>query len=146
MNLKHNETRTRLYNIWKSMRRRCQESSNKRYARYGGRGIVVCEEWQDYLVFRDWALANGYNDTLSIDRIDNNGNYTPSNCRFSDVVTQNNNRSINHRIIFNGELYTIAELAKMFGLSWSTLLDRLSKGWPIEEALTTRPLGRRVSS
>jgi hypothetical protein len=83
----------RLYNIWHSMRQRCLDSNRKDYHRYGGRGISICCEWNDYKIFRDWAMANSYSDKLSIDRINVNGNYCPENCRWVDAKTQANNRS-----------------------------------------------------
>lgn len=83
----------RLYNIWHSMKQRCLYENGKDYPRYGGRGITVCKEWEnDYPAFRSWALSHGYDDSLSIDRINVNGNYEPSNCRWADAKLQANNR------------------------------------------------------
>lgn len=88
----HGESKTRLYEIWSSMRYRCSNPKHKAWKNYGGRGIAVCDEWREYDVFREWALANGYGPTLTIDRIDNDGNYEPSNCRWATYSQQNYNR------------------------------------------------------
>ena len=89
---KHGESRTRLYKRWTSMLQRCENPNNRSFANYGGRGISVCDEWHDYPTFRGWALANGYEESLSIDRIDTNGNYEPSNCRWTTSSVQLSNR------------------------------------------------------
>lgn len=95
---KHGGGGTRLYYSWYAMVDRCNNPKNKRFHRYGGRGISVCEEWEkDFSVFREWAMKNGYSDDLSIDRIDNDGNYEPSNCKWSTAKEQANNRSTNKK-------------------------------------------------
>lgn len=134
----HGETDTRLYNIWLAMKRRCDTPSLKAYPDYGGRGITVCDEWvNSYESFRDWSLANGYNEKLSIDRINNNGNYEPDNCRWVDCVAQANNRRSNVILEFNGESHNITEWARILGKNPKTLYSRRQSGDSVERILRT---------
>ena len=90
---KHGGEGTRLYRIWKGMKQRCYNPKTENYQNYGGRGITICDSWRcDFPAFRDWALANGYSDDLSIDRIDNDKGYGPDNCRWADRITQRANQ------------------------------------------------------
>lgn len=113
-----------LYRIWVRMRDRCNRPSNSRYARYGARGIRVCEEWNDPTAFIAWALSNGYEPGLQIDRINNDGHYEPSNCRFVTQQQNVNNRECTRK--FRGE--AIADVARKNGVSYWTALARLKRG------------------
>lgn len=132
----HNGKKTRLYCIWKGMRQRCNNPKNHAYHHYGGRGITICKEWDSFEIFRDWALTNGYEDTLTIDRKDNNGNYEPSNCRWATQKEQMNNVSYNRRVEWNGEEHTVSEWSEITGISRGVIAARLNNGWSIERTLT----------
>lgn len=128
----------RLYETWKNMKRRCYDTANKRYANYGGKGIRVCDAWlHDYSAFRSWALSHGYADNLSIDRVNNDGNYEPSNCRWATAKEQENNMSRNHILTYNGISHTISEWADLLGFTYSTLSHRVQRGWSVEQLLNT---------
>lgn len=143
--MKHGMIGTRIYNIWHDMKRRCYCKSRKSYARYGGRGITVCPEWQEFMPFYDWAMANGYSDNLTIDRIDVNGNYEPSNCRWVTSKEQANNKRNNHMITHNGKTQTITQWADELEINESTLHSRISRGFSCEKVLTM-PKGCRRKS
>lgn len=121
----HGDSKTRLYNIWLGMRRRCYDQNTKAYSNYGGRGVSVCDQWLDYETFKEWSLNNGYSDLLSIDRIDNNGNYSPENCRWADHKTQANNKSCNIKVVFNGEEGCLADISEKSGIKHKTLYCRI---------------------
>lgn len=136
----HGETNTRLHRIWKAMRERCRYKRNIHYKTYGGRGITVCKEWDEsFVAFRDWALKNGYADNLSIDRIDNNGNYTPENCRWATPKQQARNTTRTR--LFNGR--TLSEWAEILGIGRGVLSNRIyCRGWTVERALN-EPVHKR---
>ena len=147
-NTKHGLCRkTRLYTIWKGMRERCNNPNSVSYVNYGGRGIKVCDEWNDFGVFYEWSMQNGWDESsnLSIDRIDVNDGYHPNNCKFSTRKQQANNTRRNHMIAFNGETHTIAEWADITGISAGRIWSRLfiSK-WSVDDALTLK-VGRNGS-
>jgi hypothetical protein len=128
------------------MLERCYRPYNKSYLDYGGRGIEICDEWRcNFLTFHDWAVADGYSDNLTIDRIDVNGNYLPSNCRWSTAKVQANNRRNNRLITINGKTHTISEWADEYGLQEDTVLRRLKYGWDNVRAITTPVIGGDVS-
>lgn len=124
----HHLSNTRLFTIHRLMKRRCYDKRIKQYKNYGGRGIKVCDEWLNSLEnFAKWSYANGYNDTLTIDRIDNNGNYEPNNCRWVDNTIQANNKRNNIFLEYNGEKKTIAQWSKELNISYSKMYNRIVK-------------------
>ena len=133
----HGMCKTRLYRTWSHMMDRCYRPRTRNYQRYGGRNISVCDEWHSFLGFAEWALNNGYSDNLTIDRVDNNGNYCPQNCRWVDYTTQANNRSNNHLVSISGETKTIAEWSRIYGIDYSLIRQRMYLGWDEEKAITT---------
>lgn len=141
---KHGMKNTRLYGIWSKMKERCNDTENPKFARYGGHGISVCEEWQkSFISFKDWALAHGYKDNLSIDRINNDGNYEPSNCRWADAITQANNTSANRRITIDGETHTITEWERIMGYKHGVIFARLNYGKMSEKESVKKPLRKK---
>ena len=131
------DTKNRLYRIWADMKRRCKNPDRPCYKDYGGRGIRVCQEWENsFDSFREWALNNGYSDDLSIDRIDNDGNYEPSNCRWATPKEQANNKRNNFYISYKGETRTLTEWCEVFGLDRNIVAMRIYRdNIPFEEAI-----------
>jgi hypothetical protein len=127
----------RLYTIWSGIKRRCMNKNNKDYSKYGGRGIKICKEWiGDFKRFHDWAIKNGYNDLLTIDRKNVNGNYEPLNCRWATQKVQSNNKTNNIVLNYKGESNTVTEWADKLNFNPESIRSRLSRGWTISEALT----------
>ena len=130
----------RIYSIWRGMKSRCYYKGNSSYARYGARGITVCAEWRnDFLSFFEWSKANGYKKGLTIDRIDNNGNYEPSNCRWVTPQVQSNNTRRNVFITHDGETHSISEWSRLTGINRTTLQLRVSRGCS-DDLLFAKPI------
>lgn len=136
---KHGMSKTHIYGVWCTMKSRCYNKNSQHYSLYGGRGITVCEEWlNDFMAFYEWSMSNGYSDDLTIDRIDTNGNYEPSNCRWVTVKEQQNNRRNNKMLTYNGKTQTLAQWADEKHIKIGTLHSRLTKyKWSVERALNT---------
>lgn len=138
----HGMSNTRLYSVWEGMKRRCMNSNSTNYKYYGGRGIKICEEWLKFEGFMEWSLANGYDDKLSIDRIDGNRNYEPSNCRWTTKGVQANNRSNSIKLCHEGEYVPISFLADKYEIPNGTLRARVNAGWSVEKSINT-PLRKK---
>lgn len=134
---KHHLTDTRLYGIWEKMRGRCYCISNPDYSKYGGRGITICNEWKnDFKIFYDWAMSNGYREDLTIDRINVNGNYEPNNCRWATHKEQQRNRRNNRLIKYKGETHCLFEWAEIYSINPKILSQRLNRDrMPFEKAI-----------
>lgn len=135
---KHGMKHTRLYNTWCNIKQRCYGIDCKNYKNYGARGIKVCDEWlNDFMCFYNWAMDNGYNNELTIDRVDVNGNYEPSNCRWATMTEQANNKTTNHYVLYKGAKMTVKQLSDKYGIAYRTLLCRINRGWDVEKAVNT---------
>lgn len=132
-NVKHNESRTRLYKIWVGMKGRCFNPRNSEYKNYGGRGITVCDEWLDYISFRNWAINNGYTNELTIERINVDLGYCSDNCKWIPLKEQLRNTTRTIYITYNGETLCANDWAKRFGIPHNSLVRRFRKGLPLEE-------------
>lgn len=144
----HGLSNTRLYRVWNTMKQRCLNPNNSGYRRYGGRGISICDEWMNFSEFRKWAIENGYNENsafgeLTIDRINNDGNYEPTNCRLANQTTQMNNRVSNVYVEHRGVVKTIAEWARFYGVRYSTIYNRYRRGMRGDKLFAFKPDQRR---
>lgn len=126
---KGGRSNSRLYNIWLHIKARCYKHSDEHFHWYGGRGITMCEEWKnDFKAFYDWAMSHGYSDELTIDRIDNDGNYEPSNCRWVTRKEQSNNRRSNIPITIEDVTHNIQEWSELTGIKYHTIYYRIKNG------------------
>ena len=136
---------TKLFYVWQKMLRRCETPTDKCYQYYGGRGITVCREWHNWAQFKAWAVSAGYQEGLTIDRIDNGKGYCAENCRWVSMRTQNANKRNNIKLTLSDETHTIAEWAEILALPASVLYARRRLGWTTEEILTVEPYsGNRI--
>lgn len=129
---------TKLHAIWVAMKQRCNNPKNKRYKDYGGRGIKVCEEWQNvegFINFKKWSEINGYKESLTIDRINNSGNYEPSNCRWVNSIEQANNKRTNVFVEYEGKRMTLKQWSDYLNVPYSRLQTRHFKGWSDKEII-----------
>lgn len=142
---KHGMSKTRVYQCYKLMKNRCYNKHNKKYYLYGERGITVCDEWlgkNGSTNFINWALQNGYNDNLTLDRINNNLGYSPNNCRWATRKEQANNLRCNKRYTIDNKVYTMSQIADKFNINYKLLESRLRNGWSLEKAIYTPKMER----
>lgn len=138
-NSTHRKTHTRLYKIYYNMKTRCYNEHATRYSDWGGLGIKICDEWlNDFMNFYNWSMDNGYDDTLTIDRIDNNKGYSPDNCRWITNKEQSNNRRNNILLTYNHVTKTVKEWANELGINYYTIIGRYHRNWSDEECLFGR--------
>ena len=120
----------KIYKVWSGIKQRCFNPNSNRYKNYGGRGISICDEWKNsFETFCKWDLENGYKEGLSIDRIDHEKNYEPSNCRWSDEITQQNNRTNNTLYEYDGETHTLTDWSRIKGINPKTFCTRWRRGY-----------------
>ena len=132
-NIKHRLHDTKLYRIYNHMKERCNNENCKSFKNYGGRGIKICKEWNnDFMSFYNWAINNGYQENLSIDRIDVNGNYEPNNCRWVDILTQANNKTNNFYIDYDNKKYTMSDLSRLLNIHYEKSRIAIHNGKDIE--------------
>lgn len=135
-----NKRIVKLYYIWSSMKKRCFDTENKSYKNYGGRGISICDEWiikkLGYKNFERWALNNGYKEGLSIERIDNDGNYCPENCKWIKISEQANNKRNNIFVYIKDKRFSLKQASNIYNINYDCVRRRLGLGWNIIKALT----------
>ena len=135
----HGLRHTRLYGIWSNMKTRCYNANDPHYQRWGAKGVTVCDEWRnDFKAFYNWSMSNGYTNELTIDRVDSNGNYEPTNCRWVTLAENNRNKPHVKYITYDGKTQTIGQWTKELGLGKETIRERLKRGWTEVESLMGR--------
>lgn len=133
----HKLSKTRIYKVWQDMKARCYNKNNKFYDSYGKRGISVCQEWRNsFEEFHKWAESTGYSDSLTLDRIDVNGNYNPENCKWSTIYEQASNRRTTHYVTYHGETDSFDNMCRKLNVNSKTIRGRMrSKNRTFEEAI-----------
>lgn len=141
---KHGNRESRLYTIWNNMKMRCINPNSISFKNYGGRGIKVCDDWlNSFENFYKWAMNNGYDNTLTLDRINGNGDYEPNNCKWATMKEQQNNRGNNNILVYKDKEHTLAEWSEITGVPYDTLWARIKRGWSIEKSLTQPLRGQK---
>lgn len=135
-NRQNGKSTTRLYHIWRAMHERCENPKHDHFNRYGGRGIKVCNEWDEFLSFEKWAVENGYQNGLSIDRINVNAGYSPDNCRWQNQKQQMNNISSNRYVEYQGKKFTVSQFADFLNVPYYTIMNHVKAGWSAERIVS----------
>lgn len=134
----HNQSYTRLYRIWANIKTRCTNDKYNRFCDYGGRGITICNEWLEFENFYNWAMSNGYNNTLTIERVNNNANYEPSNCIWTTMAEQSTNKRSNLLFTYKNKTLCLKQWAKELNIDYILLYNRIVKRkWSFDKAITT---------
>ena len=146
MNIQHGMSYEKIYNVWRQMRQRCSNPNNKYYYIYGGKGVRVCNEWEnDYMRFYEWAMSNGYENGLTIDRKETNGNYEPDNCRWIGIKENSNNKSNNILITINSETKTLKQWSEYYDVDYANAYYRHKTGHGIEEIFAHKSLKNKLA-
>lgn len=145
LNKKHGMAKTRIFKIWVGIRKRCTNNKCKAYPLYGGRGIKICKQWDEFINFYN-DMKYGYSDELSLDRINPNGDYEPSNCRWATMKQQNRNRRNNNIIECNGEFKTLAEWSEISNIDSRLISIRIKNGWDSKRAIYNIPNKNNLKS
>lgn len=142
----HGQSGTKLHYVWIEMRQRCSNPEHRRFSLYGARGIKVCNEWQLFEVFYKWAKSSGYQEGLSLDRIDNDGNYEPNNCRWATQIQQVNNTRVTKMVTYRGRTQSLSDWSRELNLNYYTLRSRLRIGWSVQKIFETPMKGGRETN
>lgn len=137
-NTKYPNKNNQIYSAWKGMKNRCLTKSSTMYRYYGGRGIVICDEWFDFNNFQNWAANSGFFSGATLDRIDFNGHYEPANCRWVTQLEQANNKSNNRYLTYQGTTASLASICRHYNANYKRVWKRLKRGWELERALLTK--------